>query len=112
MDKLKKLKQIIEEGKFPNKFPEFGGANLIITKNRQRNYHDGDVVVYSEHAPALSWLVIELKKIYDSEIDFMNKYAFYPKIGELINKTLLKEELLFETMLHIVNETEKDWGSQ
>ena len=83
MKKLNAIRQLIEEGKFPKTFPEFGGANLIITKNKNRNFHEGDVMVYSEHAPALSWLVTELAKIYNSEIDYLNKYDFYPSIGKL-----------------------------
>lgn len=112
MKKLDELRQIIEKGEFPNKFPEFGGANLIITKNEKRNFHEGDIIVHSEHASALSWLVIELKKIYDSEIDSISKYDFYPSIGKLILKTLTKQEYLFEVMLNIVDEIEQDWGTK
>jgi hypothetical protein len=112
MKELDKLRTLIESGKFPNKFPEFGGANLIITKDKNRNYHEGDIVVFSEHASALSWLVIELKKIYDNEIDYINKYDFYPSIGKLINQTLTRQELLFEVMLNIVDELEKEWGKK
>ena len=109
MRKLDELREIIESGKFPNKFPEFGGANLIITKNKNRNYHEGDIIVYSEHAPALSWLVVELKKIFDLEINYINKYDFYPSIGKLINQTLTRQELVFEVMLNIVDEIENEW---
>jgi hypothetical protein len=112
MKKIDILRQLVKKGKFPNDFTEFGGANLIITKDLNRNYYESDVVVYSEHAPALSWLVIELKEIYDSEIDYINKYDFYPSIGLLINKTLKRQELLFETMLDIIDEIEKEWGTK
>lgn len=112
MSKLNDLKKIVLQGKFPNKYPEFGGANLIITSNINRNFYDSDLVVYSEHAAALSWLVNELKLIYDSELNYLNKYDFYPYIGELINKTLKKQELLFETMLYIIEEIEIDWGTK
>lgn len=112
MKQLDKLRALIESGKFPNNFPEFGGANLIITKDKNRNYHEGDLIVYSEHAAALSWLVIQLKKIYDEEINYINKYDFYPSIGKLINQTLTRQELLFEVMLNIVDELEKEWGKK
>ena len=108
--KIKELKTKINAGQFPSNFPHFGGSNLIITNDAQRNFHDGDIVVYSEHASALSWLVTELKKIYHEEIDSLNKYDFYPYIGQLINNTLKRQELLFETMLHVVEEIESDWG--
>lgn len=110
MTKLNELRKKIEGGKFPNKFKEFGGANLIITSDKNRNFHEGDIIVCSEHASALSWLVIELKKIYDNELDFRNKYDFYPQIGKIINSTLHKQELLFETMLEIIDLLEVEWG--
>ena len=110
MNKIKLLKDKINSGQFPNNFRHFGGANLIITDDTQRNYHEGDIVVCSEHASALSWLVVELKKIYDSDLNYLNKFNFYPYIGELINNTLKRQELLFETMLHVVEEIESDWG--
>lgn len=112
MNKLNDLRKIIEQGKFPSNFPEFGGANLIITKNPERNYHEEDLVVYSEHASALSWLVFELKKVYDTELNYVNKYDFYPSIGKLIKETLDRQDLLFETMLIVVDQIEKEWGKK
>lgn len=112
MRKLDLLRQKIEKGKFPNNFPEFGGANLIITKDKNRNFHEADLVIYTHHASALSWLVIELKKIYDTEINYLNKYDFYPSIGKLILQILTKQEYLFETMFHVVDEIENEWGKK
>jgi hypothetical protein len=109
--KIKLLKDIINNGKFPTDFPHFGGANLIITNDPNRNYHDGDVVVYSEHAGALSWLVVELKKVYDSKLNSLNKYDFYPYIGELIQASVKQNDDLFETMLYVVDKIEEDWGT-
>jgi hypothetical protein len=108
--KIKELKNKINSGQFPSVFPHFGGANLIITNDTNRKGYEHDIVICSEHASALSWLVTELKKIYNDEIDYMNKYEFYPYIGELIKNTLKRQELLFETMLHVVEEIESDWG--
>jgi hypothetical protein len=110
MNKIELLKEKINSGKFPNKFENFGGANLIITDDPDRRGYPQDVVIYTEHASAISWLVFELKDIYNDKIDYMNKYEFYPYIGQLIKKTLKRQELLFETMLHVVEEIESDWG--
>jgi hypothetical protein len=99
----------IEQGKFPKDFPHFGGANLIITDDPNRNFHDGDTVIYSEHASALSWLVVELKRIYDSKLNSSNKYDFYPYIGELIQSSVNANDDLFETMLFVVQKIKEDW---
>lgn len=112
MKKIKELRIKIEQGKFPNNFPEFGGANLIISKNPNRSYKESDVFIYSEHASALSWLVTELKKIYDEEINYLNKYNFYTSIGKIIINTLKNQDYIFETMLLIVDEIENEWGTK
>ena len=112
MNKISELKDTVLKGKFPNKFKEFGGANLIITSNKNRKFHDGDVVIYSVHASALSWLVFELKKIYDSDLNYLNKYNFYPYIGELISNSLQNDTLIFESMIHVIESIEADWGKK
>jgi hypothetical protein len=107
--KITKLAHKINSGKFPKDFPHFGGANLIITDDPNRNFHEGDIVVYTEHASALSWLTIELKKIYDSKLNSANKYDFYPYIGELIQASVNANDDLFETMLFVIEKIEEDW---
>ena len=110
MNKIEKLRELIGLGKFPKDFSHFGGADLIITNDPNRNFREGTVVVYTEHAAALSWLVFELKKIYDSKLNAANKYEFYPYIGELIQASVNAKDDLFETMLFVVVKIEKDWG--
>jgi hypothetical protein len=106
------LKDIIKTGQFPTDFLHFGGANLIITNDENRHYLDGDIVIYSTHASALSWLVIELKKIYDSNLNYRNKYDFYPYIGVLIQSSVKHNDDLFDTMLFVVDKIEEDWGTE
>ena len=99
----------INEGKFPTVFPHFGGANLIITNDLNRNFQEGDLIIYSHHASALSWLVVELKIIYNSKLNSLNKYDFYPYIGELIQASVNANDDLFETMLFVVQKIKEDW---
>ena len=106
---ISNLKDLINSGKFPKEFSHFGGADLIITDDPNRNFREGTVVVYTEHASALSWLVFELKKIYDSKLNAANKYEFYPYIGELIQVSVNAYDDLFETMLFVVDKIEEDW---
>ena len=109
---ISSLKDLINSGQFPTAFPHFGGATLIITNDPKRNFHEGDLVVCSEHASALSWLVVELKKIYDIKLNSSNKYNFYPYIGELMQESLNVNDDLFETMLFVMDKIEEDWGSE
>ncbi len=109
MEEINDLINKINRGIFPKEFRHFGGANLIITDNPNRNFRAGDIVIYTEHASALSWLVIELQKIYKSKLNYSNKYDFYPYIGELIQTSINENDDLFETMLFVVNKINEDW---
>ena len=108
--KVNFLKGKINKGKFPTDFNNFGGANLIITDDPNRNFREGTIVVYTEHAAALSWLVVEIKQIYDSKLTSSNKYDFYSYIGELIQASVKANDDLFDTMLYVVDQIEEDWG--
>ncbi len=110
MNQIEHLRTAINSGHFPTDFLHFGGANLIITNEPDRNFHEGDLVIYTEHAAALSWLVIELKKIFDSKLNSMNKIDFYPYIGRLIQASVNANDDLFDTMLFVVEKIEEDWG--
>jgi hypothetical protein len=109
MENFVELINIIKTGKFPTDFPHFGGANLIITNDPNRNFQSDDVVVYTDHAAALSWLVVELKNIYDSKLNSSNKYDFYPYIGELIQASVNANDDLFDTMFFVIEKIEEDW---
>lgn len=109
--KLGALREKVNSGKFPAQFPHFGGANLIITNVPNRPFHDGDEVIYTAHASAMSWLVTELKSIYSEDLDYLNKYDFYPQIGRLIKESLRSDFEVFESMLYVIDEIEKEWGT-
>ena len=112
MKQIENLRTLINSGQFPKELSHFGGADLIITDDPNRSFREGTVVVYTEHAAALSWLVFELKKIYDSKLNAANKYDFYPYIGELIQASVNANDDLFETMLFVVDKIEEDWGNE
>lgn len=107
--KLLELIQKIESGKFPKDYPHFGGANLIITDNPNRASHEGDIVLITPHASAMSWLVVELKNIHQGNLNYLNKYSFYPRIGELIKESFSKDGQIFDSMLYVVNTISEEW---
>lgn len=112
MNEIEDLKSQIGQGRFPTDFPHFGGANLIITDDENRHHLEGDIVIFSIHASALSWLVIQLKKIYDSNLNYRNKFDFYHYIGFLIQSSVKHNDDLFDTMLFVVEKIEEDWGTK
>jgi hypothetical protein len=106
---LDSLKTIVEQGKFPKEHKHFAGAGLIITDDPTYTGHVDDIVVCTQHAGALSWLVFELKSIYNKKLDHMNKYAFYPLIGDIIKETFSNEGELIDSMVKVIDEIEKRW---
>jgi hypothetical protein len=101
--KLERMKNKIANGDFPKVYELFGGANLIITNDKNRNHYPQDIVVLSENAGSLSWLVFELKHIFNSELDSINKYGFYTNIGNLMNSCINKGLNLKDTMIFVIN---------
>lgn len=99
----------INKGQFPAVHQHFGGANLIVTDEPDRPFHYGDVVVYSMHAGALSWLVEELASIKSAQLNYSVKYEFYPRIGELLNEELSQNEDIIDVMISVVETINREW---
>ena len=104
---LENLKENLSASNYPVNYPHFGGAGLIITNNPARNSHEGDLVVYTEHAGAISWLIIQLKGIYENELDYSNKYEFYQSIGQFAIEAIQSGHALPE-ILHTITEKVTD----
>lgn len=86
-EKLQLLKSKIDQADYKkelNRVESFSGAGLIITHKGDKR--TAEVVVFTKYEKELSWLVYKLKNIYANEIDYLNKYNFYPKIGKLANE--------------------------
>ncbi|MFD3393399.1 hypothetical protein U0R10_02080 [Aquirufa sp. OSTEICH-129V] len=103
------LETKISKGQFPNEFQHFGGANLIITDEPDRPFYSGDIVVYSIHASALSWLVEELAAIKSTQLNYSVKYEFYPRIGELLIEDLKNSDDIIEIMLTVASKVNSEW---
>jgi hypothetical protein len=107
LEQLRTVRNKIFNNKYPKKHMEFGGANLIVTDQIDRNFHDGDVLVYHPDAQSLSWLVYQLKSIFEDSIDAVNKYDFYGRIGEHFLECLNCEMTVRETMIYTIGWAEK-----
>ena len=47
--------------------------------------------------------MFKLKEIFSNDIDYMNKYAFYPDIGNLLNLAISKEMQLKDQLTYVLN---------
>lgn len=107
-EQINQLKAAIQKGDFPSDFEHFGGAELIITDDPARKGYPRDTLVFSEHAGALSWLTMELAKIFDQHINYMNKYVFYPELGKCMIEKLASQEHLRDCLLAVVDYAENE----
>lgn len=65
--------------------PMFEGADIIITEKPDCSPICGlsvYTVVFTPFAKQLSWLIFQLKEIFSNEINYMNKYYFYPALAQ------------------------------
>lgn len=59
----------------------WGGAGLIVTHKAPEGC-EGKTIVVSQNAEEISAMVYRLKEIFAGHLDYMDKYDFYPQIGE------------------------------
>jgi len=96
-------KTIIGMKEIPQSEEVFAGANLIISDNQYRMKKKHDILVLTDNPKELSWLVFKLKEIFSNDINYMNKYAFYPDIGNLLNLAISKELQLKEQLIYVLD---------
>ena len=109
---LENLKENLTAGNIPVNYPHFGGAGLIVTDNPARNSHEGDLVVFTQHAGTISWLIIQLKGIYEYSLDYSNKYEFYQSIGQFANEAIQSGQTLTEILHTITEKVTDSWPIQ
>ena len=102
LEKFQIIKRIVFEKSYPSKHAEFGGAGLIVTDDPDRNHYETDILVFHPEAQSLSWLVFQLKELFEHEINSINKYYFYGTLGEMMNDCIRSGCSLHETMIYIL----------
>ena len=86
----------------------FRGAGLIIT-DKPENNDSNKVIIVTQYADSLSELVFELGKKYADHIDHLNKYEFYPALGNAANEYLSKGNNKMELYKAVRKAAESFW---
>ena len=102
-ERIKELREEVINNPIIKSTELFQGANLIVTNDKTRKSKPQDIIVFTNDAIELSWLVFKLKDLFQEDIDYVNKYSFYTYIGELINKAIKKGLNLKEQMLYVID---------
>jgi len=89
----------------------FGGADISIVSKlpKQKDSFYGDpLYVVTKFSKEISWLIYQLKEIFNDDLDYMNKYPFYGRLAESANKSIsINSENLKKILLDILDEAEK-----
>ena len=114
-EKLITLRERIRNGNWKHvNRPLFNGADLIIEEDLHNRW-PGKVVVLTDYEKAkeLSALIYELKQIFTDDLDYLNKYYFYPELGKAANSYLSENNDTKELLLSVVDRAitlEKEWS--
>ena len=82
----------------------WGGAGLIVTDKPRE---DSAVVVVTRYAGEVSSLIVELRDRLGDHLDYLSKYAFYPRLGDAANRCIEKEGDVLESLINqILGEAE------
>lgn len=107
------FKNRIDSGQFTKTHPHFAGANLIITDNSSRKSEEGDSVIITQFAGAVSWLIDELKRIFVDELNYKTKHQFYGEIGIMLESALHDDTVdIFAIFNHVLLQVETNWTPQ
>ncbi len=112
IEALNELELAVRGGKISSKSELFAGANLIISDDPNRNHYEEDILVVTPHAQELSWLIFQLKSIFGEEIDFMNKFGFYPELGKTANQAISSDADLADVLLSIIERAKDLWSNR
>ena len=115
IDKIKELEKLIKNGEWKADpvVSLWAGADVIIDLNVSPNTKQkiqasqrdsrGLCLISSQWAKEISALFYELKEIFSEEIDYVNKYYFYPRLAKRAKEYILEQDDL-QVLLAILDE--------
>jgi len=89
---------------------EWGGADLIITTDPNRNHWESDTFVVVEDIKPILWLMYELRELYNELGSSTSKYTYYPHIGKSINEVVVSGRKDTASILIAMIEAARSWG--
>ena len=112
--KLNELRDSIKKNevtKLSKSTPLFGGADISIvskTPNINNDFYGSPLFTITKYSKELSWLIYQLKDVFNDELDYMNKYPFYGRLAERANKSIeLNGENLNKILTDVLDEAEE-----
>lgn len=102
---LIELKDEVVESRFNSTSKRlFEGAGLVITDEYEAKSTGDYILVKTQFAHELSALVFQLREICRNKIDFLNKYEFFGRLGQVMNRSIGASQDKNSIFLHVVDE--------
>ena len=93
-EELKSLRELIAKQnvtRLSENTENFQGADIIVSNDPECPSSNGwrDYTrVITPFSKEVSWLIFQLKEIFQEELDYMNKYPFYGALAEAANAAI------------------------
>ena len=111
-EQLMILKQQIEEGSIQKAETECGGADVAVLSSRpeqtENGFYPDPLYIVTKHSLELSWVIEQLRDIFSSSLDHMNKYDFYGQLADAAITHIEKhgDQNCQDLLLAVVNEAD------
>lgn len=109
---LHQVERRIREDSVPSGGTPWAGAGLIVTADPGRPTVEGKVFVLSPHAGEISWVVFRMKEAFSVELDYLNKYSFYPEMGRAALAAIALGASRPEILLAVVAAAKDFWSNR
>lgn len=111
---IEKLEQIVRSGevsKLAARTRPFGGADIAVVEKARVSkdgFYPDPLYVETQYVKEVSWLIFQLKHLFDDSIDFANKYYFYGHLAERAIASIAEHgDVLETTLLNMLDEVKK-----
>jgi len=109
---LHQVERRIFEDSVPSGGRHWGGAELIVTNDPDRDREEGDVFIVSPYAGEISWVVERMKEVFAEEIDYLNKLTFYPEMGRAALAAIALDASRQDILLAVVAAAKDFWSNR
>ena len=112
-EEIKKLKQIILEGKFEKAKRNWGGADVVIDnkphESNSNSFYPKPRFVISEFSYEISWLFECLRDAFYAEklLDSCSKIEFFGRLANIANDNIKNKSSKQELCINILSEAEQ-----
>jgi hypothetical protein len=109
IQRLQHIQDTVRKGKFPLQHELLVNDDLCISTHANIPLTPDQLLILSEYAPQISWLIKELADVYEEELSRNLSHDFYYNIGEAANKAISDQKDVFDILESVIIASE-EWS--